>query len=423
MPKSRVRITSCFLWVALTILGFQSSSPAKANNFIITEPTDVWFDYSEPTLFIAQTYMVDGLNSDPQLWLYDEQGILLISNDDYNGLQSYISIEVQPGKYRLRAGTCCWEPDVWRSGGGWNLQYELAFEGAESQQTTTTLQELTPTTQESTTTTEEPTTTSTSTTTTVPPTTTTQLPPTTSTTSTSTSSTSTTTSTSTTIVATTTTEIPVVPETSVPPTTSTSSSSTTTTSTSPVTTTTLALVTTTLPPLPQPTTTLEIPLTTTIAPEPTPAQGISQEVSSLLNAVAMLPQAEVQAAVENIIQEGVSAEEATALATNPAVLEAVNATQATEIFDAVVVSELSDTQAEQLVEAVQDAPEEVRAAFEEEINIFGSKFNKYVPIGSNINVGQRKVLIAATGVLFIAPTVSVSSSSSGSESNSRQRRT
>jgi hypothetical protein len=131
----------------------------------------------------------------------------------------------------------------------------------------------------------------------------------------------------------------------------------------------------------------------------------------------MLPQSEIAAAVDNIIEEGVSPEEATALATNSEVLEVLDASQATEIFDAVEVSDLSGEQAEQLVEAVQDAPEEVRAAFEEQINVFGGKFNKYVPIGSVINVGQRKVLIAATGVLFVAPTVSVSSSTSGSQSS------
>lgn len=139
----------------------------------------------------------------------------------------------------------------------------------------------------------------------------------------------------------------------------------------------------------------------------------------------MLPQSEIAAAVDNIIEQGVSAEEATALATNPKVLQSVTSEQATEIFDAVEVSDLSDAQAEQLIEAVQDAPEEVRAAFEEQINVFGGKFNTYVPVGSSINVGQRRVLVAASGVLFMAPAVSVSSSTSGSsstESNSRRKK-
>jgi hypothetical protein len=145
-------------------------------------------------------------------------------------------------------------------------------------------------------------------------------------------------------------------------------------------------------------------------------------VLALLGAIADLPQEEIQAAVDNIIEEGVSAAEAEELATNPDVIQSVTAEQAAEIFDAVEVSDLSDAEAEQLVEAVQDASEEVRAEFEESINVFDNKFNSYVPIGSNINVGQRKVLVAATGVLFMAPAVTVtSSSSSGPQSDSRKR--
>ena len=392
MLKSRVRVTSCFLWVMLTFLGLYPSSPAKAENPIITEPTDIWFDYAEPTQFVAQTYMITGYNSDPMLWLYDEQGNQLAANDDSIGIQSYISMEVPAGRYRLRAGICCGDPNAWRTNGGWNLQYELGFNGVGSMQTTTTVEQTTTTTSS---TTIPSTTTSTSTTTTTTTTSTTVLPTTTSTTSTTLAPTTTTSvaPTTTSVVSTTTSTVPAVVV-----------ATTTTTSTS--------------------TTSTIVPTTTTVAPTTTePLQELVQvdpEVTALLGAISMLPQSEVQAAVENIIEEGVSSEEATALATNPDVIESVTSEQATEIFDAVEVSDLSGEQAEQLVEAVQDAPEEVRAAFEEQINVFGGKFNKYVPIGSVINVGQRKVLIAATGVLFVAPTVSVSSSTSGSQSSNNK---
>ena len=423
MRKSRVRVTSCFLWVVLTFLGLYPSSPAKAENLIITEPTDIWFDYSETTQFIAQTYMVTGYNSDPQLWLYTEAGVELISNDDYNGLQSYISIEVPAGRYRLRAGTCCWQPDVWRTGGGWNLQYELGFNGVGSTQTTSTIPQTTvPQT-------------------TVPPTTTSTLAPTTTTSSTTTSTTTSTTSTTTTTLAptttttsttttssTTTTTVEPPTTTELPTTTSTTSTTVpeTTTTISPVTGTT-STTTTTLAPVPTTTststsTTTTVPDTTTTTVPPEDVLVVDPEVTALLGAINNLPQSEIAAAVDNIIEQGVSADEATALATNPEVLQSVTSEQATEIFDAVEVSDLSDAQADQLIEAVQNAPEEVKAAFEEQINIFGGKFNKYVPIGSKINVGQRKVLVAATGVLFMAPVVPVSSSSSGSQSSDNKSR-
>ena len=135
-----------------------------------------------------------------------------------------------------------------------------------------------------------------------------------------------------------------------------------------------------------------------------------------------MSQSEVAKVVDNIIEQGVSPAEATALATNPEVLQSVTAEQATEIFDAVEVSELSDAQAEQLIEAIQGAPDGVKAAFEEQINVFGGKFNKYVPLGSTINVGQRKVLIAATGLLFVVPVMpSTSSSTPTAESKSRRK--
>lgn len=202
---------SLFLW----------SATVHAQNPIITEPTDIWFDYSEPTQFVAQTYMVENYPSDPMLWLYNEQGTLLTANDDSYGLQSYISIAVPAGRYRLRAGICCGDPNAWRTNGGWNLQYELGFNGVGSMQTTTT-EEQTTTTSTSTTSTTTTTSTSTTTSTTTTTTTTTVAPTTTSTTSTTvapttttvvqpttTTSTSTTTSsTSTTVPVTTTTENP-----------------------------------------------------------------------------------------------------------------------------------------------------------------------------------------------------------------------
>ena len=398
MRKSRLRITSGFLWVMLTFLGFYPSSPAKAENLIITEPTDVWFDYSETTQFIAQTYMITGYNSDPMLWLYNEAGTLLYSIDDSIGLQSYISMEVPAGRYRLRAGICCGNPDGWHTNGGWNLQYELGFNGVGSTQTTsTTSTTVEPTTTTSTTST---TTSTTSTTTSTTSTTTTTLAPTT-----------TTSSTTTTVLITTTTTEP--PTTTVLPTSTTSTTSTTV----PVTTTTVAPVAITTT-----STSTTVPETTTTTEPVQELVQVDPEVTALLGAISMLPQSEIAAAVDNIIEEGVSPDEAAALATNPDVLQSVTAEQAAEIFDAVEVSELSDAQAEQLVEAVQGATEEVRAEFEDKINVFGGKFNGYVPVGSNINVGQRKVLVAATGVLFMAPAVSVSSSTSSSPSSDSRRK-
>ena len=120
MRKLRLRKGS---WVIfpLILLSFFATS-AQAENFYITQPTDVWLEYTEPTQLVVQTYMVQGYNSDPMLWVYDEQGTLLQANDDSQfGLQSYISIGVPAGRYRIRAGICCGDPNPWRTNGDWNL--------------------------------------------------------------------------------------------------------------------------------------------------------------------------------------------------------------------------------------------------------------------------------------------------------------
>jgi hypothetical protein len=315
---------------------FLLSGTAKAENPIITEITDYWFEYEVPTQFEARTYYIDGYNSDPQLWLYNEQSVELVTNDDFYGLQSNISIEVQPGRYRLRAGTCCYQADVWRGSPGWNERYELSFNGQPANTTTT----------------EEPTTTSTSTTsttstttTTTSTTTTTTLPPTTTSTSTTTTST-----------------LPPTTTTTVPPTT-TSSTSTSTTSTS----------TTTVP---QTTTTTS----TTVEPTTTTSTTIP------------------------VILPTITAEEATAVATNPEALATITSEEATQVFEALVLDDLSEDQLVELVAAVQDAPTGVRAAFEEEIDIFGSgAVDTYVPIGSTVPVKTRRALIAIGMAMSVVP--------------------
>ena len=69
------------------------------------------------------------------------------------------------------------------------------------------------------------------------------------------------------------------------------------------------------------------------------------------------------------------------------------------------VSQLDDTQKDELVAAVQDAPTEVREAFEEQINIFGAGFDDYVPTGSSVPVSTRRSLIAiGAGVCLVSAT-------------------
>jgi hypothetical protein len=97
--------------------------------------------------------------------------------------------------------------------------------------------------------------------------------------------------------------------------------------------------------------------------------------------------------------EAVEPEIAVAYATDPEVLATVTADEATEIFDAIIVDELTPEQAAEIVAAVQDAPPEVREAFEEEINIFDGTFDTYVPLGSTVSVSARRTVTAATAAI------------------------
>jgi len=117
--------------------------------------------------------------------------------------------------------------------------------------------------------------------------------------------------------------------------------------------------------------------------------------------VDILDEAELEAILEDV--ETITVEEAVAVAQDAQFVESLSSEQAVAVFDAIVVSELSEEQIDAIIEAVQDAPTEVRAAFEQEINIFAEGFDEYVPLGSNVPVSTRKTLIAvAAGTAAVA---------------------
>lgn len=153
-------------------------------------------------------------------------------------------------------------------------------------------------------------------------------------------------------------------------------------------------VSTSLAPLPSyaPTTTQPLPATTQPLQEPT------LTIPSITSTTAPTLQ---------LIADGdVNAEEAAVLATDSEVLRQVTPDQAQEIFAALDIDTLTTTQLEALVEAVQDAPEDVREAFEETINIFDGGIDSYVPLGSTVPISTRRMVIAAGAMLSAAPMAS-----------------
>jgi hypothetical protein len=362
-------------------------SPVRAEGRIVVDhPTDFWFEFEDATQFLAQTFQSGDLPSDPQLWLYDQNDVLIVTNDDYVGLQSKIDLAIPAGSYRLRASTCCHEPDVWRDGVVWNIRYELSFNGSQSDPVTTTEPDATTTTEvtnETTTTVEETTTTTDS------PTTSSS----TSTTSTSLPSDSTSSS--------------VAVPTTVEVTTSTTTEPDATTTTEPETTTSSVLVTippvdtttssTSVAPIPETTTTdvLSDSVTTTVEPD---ATVVDNPVDSSLPDEVTEPDSPLitddftDVSVEEIVAE-LSVDK----------LEALTDEEVVALIDGIASADLTDEQADAIAVALSDAPDDVKAEFESQVDVFSGQFDSYVALDSLISVGKRRVVIAATATALVLP--------------------
>ena len=271
--------------------------------------------------------------------------------------------------------------------------------------TTTTVQETTTTTSTSTTSSLPQTTVPT--TTTEPPQTTTTLQQ---TPSSVTSTSSTTTSTSTTVAPTTTTTVYVPSATTTtelivePATTTTTTEPTpapTTTAKHQSETTTTTSTTSSLPPV----TTTQPDVTTTILSPTDEPEPLTQ--TELLNTIEALSEATpeaIEAIVETVLTKELDTSQATLLITTPAVLENITPTQAEQLFEQITPTELSPDEAEAVVEAVQEAPNSVRKAFEAVLNIFQGFADSYVPLNSTVPVKTRRALIALGAVfLTVAP--------------------
>lgn len=424
--KAFRNIISISRWSLIALSIFPISSAKADTNPIITEPTDFWFSYAEPTQFLAQTYQSDGFESDPQLWLYNaDTGQEIASNDDYFGLQSKIDLAVPAGNYRLRAATCCGDPNAWRDGVVWNIKYELSFNGnpvntttttevttslPPEVPTTTTLPELPTTT--SSTTTETPTTWPENTTSTEPTTTTTTIAPTT--TAPVMEVTTTTTVVDTVVTSTMPTTSPSVttvepPQTSLAPSTTLSPFFPTPLTTLPEATTIPESTdppTTTVPEVPE---TDEVPETSEVTPEtdivipdsPT-SEEINELADELVSSITELSDEEITNLVESIDVSELTEESISAVFSEE-VLNELSDDQVTELIDAIVPSELSDDQALALSEALTDAPDNVKQEFEQQIDVFGGQFDTYVATGSAVSVGARRVLVAAAVAAFAMP--------------------
>jgi hypothetical protein len=113
---------------------------------------------------------------------------------------------------------------------------------------------------------------------------------------------------------------------------------------------------------------------------------------------------QISEAVDQLLSVDIAETQAVALVGSAEILQAINGEQASNLFDVVVVDNLTEEQAAAIVEALADAPPEVKNAFQEEINVFGGKFDFYIPTGSNVSVVQRRTIVAGvTAVSILSP--------------------
>jgi hypothetical protein len=126
-------------------------------------------------------------------------------------------------------------------------------------------------------------------------------------------------------------------------------------------------------------------------------------VEALTEALDELTSEQAEQLIEAILEEEPTQEQATAIASSPAALAVLSSDQATQVFEALDVTELDNTQLEDLAEAVTDAPTEVKEAFEDSVDIFSEGLGTYVPVDSKIPVSERQTLIAiAAGATLTA---------------------
>ena len=150
---------------------------------------------------------------------------------------------------------------------------------------------------------------------------------------------------------------------------------------------------------------LPLPLPAQPIQEPTSEpQSVSEEqiIELLDNLDASTPQ-EVVAQVATILEAELDSTLATQLATNSELLEVITPDQAKEIFASIDLDTLDPTKIDALVKAVQEAPEEIREAFESAVNVFDGAVDSYVPVGSSVPISTRRLVIAASALLAAVP--------------------
>ena len=132
-----------------------------------------------------------------------------------------------------------------------------------------------------------------------------------------------------------------------------------------------------------------------------------EQFASVIGILDDLPADQALEAITTIVDNGITAEQAVTVAESAGALQFVTGEIATEIFDTIVIDDLTDEQTVKIVSAVQDATTEVREAFEAELNIFdGGGFDFYIPTDSTVPVSTRRAIVAVSATFVAVPVAS-----------------
>jgi hypothetical protein len=162
------------------------------------------------------------------------------------------------------------------------------------------------------------------------------------------------------------------------------------------------------PEAPQAPETLPIPDTAPEPPQTVPAppdvkEALTEEqFDAVIEQLSEATEEQIVALVDDLITKDLDTSQAAAFVSSPEVLAAITTDQAEALFSEISTDELSVEQAAEVVAAVQDAPSEVREAFESVLNIFSGFADNYVPFDSRIPVSERRALVALGAVLLAA---------------------
>lgn len=134
--------------------------------------------------------------------------------------------------------------------------------------------------------------------------------------------------------------------------------------------------------IPRTTTTTVLSSNTTVSSKPIPSVITVPEKS-------IIPQNNL-----NIDNGSMSNSDALVAASNPEVLSSISTDNAEVLFKSIDESSLTEAEAAAIVNAVQNAPEEIRNVFEDTVDLFSGQFDSYKMVGQTVSVGQRRTIVA-----------------------------